>query len=141
MGAHPPGSPGALRREREQARQWLTLTCWTAVVTAVFSAAWILLLVLSAPGTLSVGAVTSLLSTALAQGGVGFEVRRGSRWAAWLLLTSYALAVVTSWLTGAWLGGFLPRLVIGGIYVRGFLAADRLYELTTAARGPEDVPA
>jgi hypothetical protein len=84
-----------------------------------------------------------ILSSLFAQALVGYKLRdRRSQWAAWGLMATYLASAVISSIQIGLLSGLLVKLVVGYVYVRGFLAAIDYADLTTkiaaasASEGP-----
>jgi hypothetical protein len=74
-----------------------------------------------------------LLSAYLVQGWVGYRlVPDRSQWNAWALMTCYGLNLVISIVRDGSYSGLLLRVLIGVIYVRGFMATIEHAEVTRA---------
>jgi hypothetical protein len=71
---------------------------------------------------------------------VGWQLRTaGSEWNAWALMTVYALQLAISVVVDGNWSGILVRLLIGAVYVRGYMAVVEYRELTAAINSHPDV--
>jgi len=71
-----------------------------------------------------------MLSTFFAQGLIGYKLKERSQWAAWGLMASYVASfAVTLLVYGVWSGMFL-KIVVGVVYVRGWLGTIDYEDLT-----------
>jgi hypothetical protein len=117
-----------LRNRRRQAEEWIERASWTAIGTAGLGFILGLLVGLSDLAFLS--QALPLLSTFFAQGVIGYQLQQRSQWAAWGLMATYAGSfVLTVLIYGVW-SGIIIKLVIGYVYVRGWLATLDYEELT-----------
>ena len=118
-----------LRQRREAADDWITYASWTAIGTAGLGALLVLTVWLDDFGgpTEAAPIFTSLVAQAL----VGYKLRaRRSQWAAWGLMATYVASAVLSSIQLGLLSGLLAKLLIGYVYMRGFLAAIAYEDLT-----------
>lgn len=109
-----------LRQRREKAEDWINYASWTAMGTAALTAVIILAIVADEPGALR--NAVPLLSTLFGQAAVGYKLRERSQWAAWGLMATYAVGFALSALAYGVLTGFIGKVAIGYVYVRGWLA-------------------
>ena len=129
MSTPPAASLRELRRRRETADDWITYASWTAIGTAGFGVLVTLTLWLDDFG--GVPQTLPILTTFVAQALVGYKMRdHRSQWAAWGLMATYLTSAVLSSIQVGILSGLLVKLVIGYVYVRGFLAAIDYEDLT-----------
>jgi hypothetical protein len=120
-----------LRQRRERAGDWMAYAGWTAMGTAALALSMILVAVLQDPSSLL--SSLPLLSAAIVQGLVGWQLSTArNEWNAWALMTLYALTFVIAVVRdGIWSN--LPfRLVVGAVYIKGFLATVEYHELAAA---------
>jgi hypothetical protein len=118
----------SLRDKRRRAEDWIDYASWTAIVTAIGGSALVLAIGLGDLSSMS--AVVPVLSTFFAQGIVGYKMRERSQWAAWALMASYIASFVATILLYGTFSGLLVKLIIGFVYVRGWLGAIDYAELT-----------
>ncbi len=98
------------------------------MITAVLGSLLVLTIGLSDLSIMS--EVIPLLSTLFAQGVIGYKLKERSQWAAWGLMASYiASFAVTLLVYGVW-SGLLVKIVVGFVYVRGWLGTIDYDDLT-----------
>ena len=128
MSTEPALSLQGLRDRRRRAEDWINRAGWTAIATAVLGGLGVLVAMLADPETLEGG--LALFPTLVAQGLVGYQLREHRMWPAWGLMASYlASFAVTTFVYGMW-SGVLLKVIIGYVYVRGFIAAVDYKDLT-----------
>ena len=116
-----------LRQRRERAQDWINYASWAAIGTAIAGSVLVLVFIADDPN----GATEALpvLSTLWAQGLVGYKLRERSQWAAWGLMATYLASLAASVLVFSIWSGILGKLLIGFVYVRGWLATLDYEEL------------
>jgi|GEM_PF-6039149 len=119
-----------LRQRRERAEDWIVYASWTAIGVSVVWGLLVLTRLVEGPDGPQVAAL--LLPPIVAQGLVGYKLRRRSRWAAWVLMTSYGLTLLVGAFSSHPWSGILWKLLIGVVYVRGFLATCDYHELSAS---------
>ena len=117
-----------LRQRRERAQDWINYASWTAMGTAALSSVFIVALIIDDP-TITTSA-TPVLSTVFAQGVVGYKLRERSQWAAWGLMATYIASIATSLLVFNIWSGIVGKLIVGLVYVRGWLGTMDYVEVT-----------
>jgi hypothetical protein len=111
---------------------------WTAIGTALLSG--VMLLGAASTGQLPLLWLLSVYLLLVVQIIVGWQLRTaGSEWNAWALMTVYALQLVISIVRDGNWSGIVVRLLIGAVYVRGYMAVVDYRELTTAINNHPDV--
>ena len=136
MSTKPTHSLQGLRDRRRRADDWINRASWTAIATAVLGGLGVLVAITVDPGSLEEG--LALFPTLVAQGLVGYQLREHRMWPAWGLMASYlASLAVTTFVYGIW-SGIVLKVLIGYVYVRGFIATvyykDLTEQITAATR-------
>ncbi len=116
-----------LRQRRERAQDWINYASWTAMGTAALGSLVILAFIIEDPTITT--SVTPVLSTLFAKGLIGYKLRERSQWAAWGLMVTYFAAIATSLLVFSIWSGIVGKVVIGLVYVRGWLGTMDYVEL------------
>jgi hypothetical protein len=118
-----------LRQKRERSEDWIGYAGWTAIGTAVLTGTLIIAPALDHPSLFP--ARLPLLTTVLGQALVGYKLlRERSQWAAWGLIAISVVSFVLDSMARGLLSGIVWKVVVGYVYVRGFLAALDYHELT-----------
>jgi hypothetical protein len=132
-----PHSSRELRRRRANADDWITYASWTAIGTA----AWTAFLTLS----VWVGAeqrdpilLGSLMSGYVGQCAFGLKLRERKLWTAWALMAAFGITWVASVIEYGIMSGLFWKLLIGFVYVRGYVATDAYHELSKQIAAIED---
>ena len=71
-----------------------------------------------------------LISSYVSQGLFGWKLRERSIWVAWVLMTAFGISVVANAALNGVMSGIVWNVLIGGMYVRGFLATGAYHQLT-----------
>ncbi len=125
-----------LRNRRERAVDWITYTSWTAIGTAVLSLAILVTLLVGDRPPSSrqeIALAVSLASALVVQIFVGWDLgQRRGQWNSWVLMTLYGLTLVIGVLRDGNFGNIVMRVLVGAVYVRGFMATVEYPELTAA---------
>jgi len=118
-----------LRNRRRRAEDWIDYASWTAIATGVLGSVFILAIGLSGRSSF-IAAVVPLLASLAGQVLAGYKLRERDQWAGWGLMASYIASFAVSILVyGVW-RGILFKLIIGFVYVRGWLGTLDYAELT-----------
>ena len=132
-----------LRQKRERTEDLIGYAGWTAIGTAVITGALIIAPALDDPSQFRVR--LALLTTVLGQALVGYKLlRERSQWAAWGLIAISLVSFVLDAMARGLLSGIVWKVLVGFVYVRGFLAAIDYHELSKkidaglASEGPTD---
>jgi len=117
-----------LRQKRERAEDWIGYAGWTAIGTAVLSGTIIIAPALNHPAESP--ARLPLLTTVLGPPLVGYKLaRERSQWAAWGLMAMSIASFVLDAMARGVLSGIVWKVIIGYVYVRGFLGALDYHEV------------
>src|SRR5262245_34638037 len=110
-----------LREKRERSTDWIGYAGWTAIGTAVLGGVLTIAPALDHPAQFSTR--LPLLTTVLGQALVGYKLlRERSQWAAWGLIAISVVSFVLDAMARGLLSGIIWKVVVGYVYVRGFLA-------------------
>jgi hypothetical protein len=123
-----PVSVQELRNRRARAADWIVYASWTAIGTAVLWAVLILAATVSRPSQFT--NVVPILTALFAQALIGYKLRSRSQWAAWGLMATYAAAFVLSAVENGIWSGLLFKVLIGYVYVRGWVSTVRYEDLS-----------
>jgi len=117
-----------LRNRRRRAEDWIDYASWTAIATGVLGSGFILAIGLNELSFIS--EAVPLLASLAGQVLAGYKLRERDQWAGWGLMATYIASFAVSILVyGVW-RGILVKLIIGLVYVRGWLGTLDYAELT-----------
>jgi len=117
-----------LRNRRRRAEDWIDYASWTAIATGVLGSGFILAIGLSELSFIS--EAVPLLASLAGQVLAGYKLRERDQWAGWGLMATYIASFAVSILVyGVW-RGILFKLIIGFVYVRGWLGTLDYAELS-----------
>ena len=126
-----------LRQKRERSEDWIGYAGWTAIGTAALSGTIIIAPALDHPEEFP--ARLPLLTTVLGQALVGYKlVRERSQWAAWGLMAMSLASFVLDAVARGLLQGIVWKVIIGYVYIRGFLAALDYHEVGKEIEAAKD---
>lgn len=128
MSPEPIRSIQTLRDRRRRAEDRIAYASWTAMAAGAVGSVLVLVAGLSDLSFMS--EALPLLSALVGQIFVGYKLRERSQWAAWGLMATYVASFAVSIIVyGIW-SGVVVKLVIGYVYVRGWLGTLDYEELT-----------
>jgi len=117
-----------LRNRRRRAEDWIDYASWTAIATGVLGSGFILGIGLNELSFIS--EAVPLLASLAGQVLAGYKLRERDQWAGWGLMATYIASFAVSILVyGVW-RGILVKLIIGLVYVRGWLGTLDYAELS-----------
>jgi len=117
-----------LRNRRRRAEDWIDYASWTAIATGVLGSGFILAIGLNELSFIS--EAVPLLASLAGQVLAGYKLRERDQWAGWGLMATYIASFAVSILVyGVW-RGILVKLIIGLVYVRGWLGTLDYAELS-----------